>query len=91
LESQLNIIINCAGSVDFGTRLDQAVRINVTGPLLLLKLAENCKNFLGFCHLSSCYAISDRQGFVEERLYESSINWESAYKQITAMTLVDIV
>jgi nucleoside-diphosphate-sugar epimerase len=27
------VIINCAGSTEFSTRLDAAVRVNVTGPL----------------------------------------------------------
>jgi alcohol-forming fatty acyl-CoA reductase len=40
LINNVNIIINCAGNVDFNARLDIAMRINVTGPLMLLKLAE---------------------------------------------------
>ncbi len=32
----LNIIINCAGSTEFGNSLDSAVRVNVSGPLKLL-------------------------------------------------------
>jgi alcohol-forming fatty acyl-CoA reductase len=30
---ELNIIINCAGSVEFNARLDYAINLNVTSPL----------------------------------------------------------
>jgi dTDP-4-dehydrorhamnose reductase len=39
LQNELNVIINCAGNVDFKAALDIAVKINVSGPLNLLKLA----------------------------------------------------
>jgi thioester reductase-like protein len=45
LIQNLNIIINCAGTVEFDTRLDIATRINVTGPLKLIELAQQCPNF----------------------------------------------
>jgi alcohol-forming fatty acyl-CoA reductase len=38
----LNIIINCAGSTEFGSNLDSSVRVNVSGPLKLLQMAEQC-------------------------------------------------
>lgn len=40
LYNNLNVIINCAGTVEFDTRLDIATDINVRGTLLLMKLAE---------------------------------------------------
>ena len=40
LTQNLNIIINAAASMDFDEQLDVAIRINTTGSLLLLKLAE---------------------------------------------------
>ena len=42
LIKDLNIIINCAGSTEFGSSLDSAVRVNVSGPLKLLQFAEQC-------------------------------------------------
>ena len=44
LTQNLNIIINAAASMDFDEQLDVAVRINTTGVLLLLKLAEESRN-----------------------------------------------
>ena len=43
LTQNLNIIINAAASMDFDEQLDVAVRINTTGVLLLLKLAEESR------------------------------------------------
>lgn len=57
---ELNIIVNCGGSTEFDARLDTAVKVNVTGPLQLLKLAERCQNFTSMCQVSTCYAVSDR-------------------------------
>ena len=39
LVQNLNIIINCAATVDLNAKLDTAIRVNVTGPLQLLELA----------------------------------------------------
>ena len=33
LTQNLNIIINCAATIDLDVKLDTAVRVNVTGPL----------------------------------------------------------
>ena len=49
LKTNLNIIINAAGNLEFSTRLDHAVDINVRGPLKLMMLAEQCANFETFC------------------------------------------
>lgn len=45
LTETMNVIINCAGEVDLNPRLDKAIKVNVTAPLNLLKLAEQSKNF----------------------------------------------
>jgi thioester reductase-like protein len=80
LVAEVSVIINCAGTTDFNTRLDLATRTNVTGPLRLLQLAEKCGDkFQCFCQVSTCYAVSDKQGFIEERLIESAVNWQATY------------
>ena len=40
LQSNLNIIVNAAGAVDFNTNLDRAIDTNVNGSLKLWHLAE---------------------------------------------------
>ena len=88
---ELNVIINCAGSTEFGNTLDSAVKINVSGPLKLLKLAEECKNFLGMCHVSTCYAVADRDGVIEEKIHDTvPINWKQTYTQILQMDKRDL-
>lgn len=69
LLQNLNIIINSAGPREFDTRLDIAADINVRGPLLLMKLAEQCPNFEAFCQISTLFAVSDKMGFIDERMY----------------------
>ena len=79
LIQNVNIVINCAASVELDTELDRAVRINVTGAHLLLILAEECKNMEVFCHVSTAYTNADRSGYVEERMYNSDTNWMNEY------------
>jgi dTDP-4-dehydrorhamnose reductase len=67
------MIINCAAATDFKLALDVSTQLNVSGPLKLLKLAEECKSLDSFCQMSSCFSLSDKTGFMEEKLYESSI------------------
>ena len=37
-----NIIINCAASIDFNARLDDAIDSNIRGSLRMLELAKSC-------------------------------------------------
>ena len=91
LLKDLNIIINCAGSTEFNNTLDSATKINVSGPLKLLKLAEECRNFECICHISTCYAICDHQGIFEEKLkHNPAYNWKNLYDQIQSMEKRDL-
>ncbi len=40
--------------------------------------------------MSSSFVSSDRQGFIEEKLFDSPINWGTTYKSISSMSVVDI-
>lgn len=82
LTDNVNVIINAAGSVDFAERLDVAANTNVRAPLQLLELATQCRNFECFCHVSSLYALSERTGFIDERMYPSEHDWDREYDQI---------
>jgi len=48
-----NIIINIAASVDFNSRLDQAIEINIDGSLKVQQLAKECKNIECLTHMST--------------------------------------
>jgi hypothetical protein len=48
-------------------RNDISTEINVRGPLVLMKLAEKCKNIEVFCQISTLFSISDNIGFIDEK------------------------
>jgi len=86
IKQNLNVIINSAATVDLQVRLDQAVRVNVTGPLQLMDLASQSPHFETFLQLSTCYVNCDRQGYVEETLYsKQSVDWAQEYDQVKIM------
>jgi len=85
LVENVNVIINCAGHKEFDTPLEVATKINVTGPLLLMQLAEECHNFEAFCQVSTLFSLSDRLGFLDEKMYESNVNWQQEYNKINSM------
>lgn len=76
------MIINCAATVDLDAKLDTAIRVNVTGPLKLLKLARNSPNLECFVQMSTAYANCDRTGYIEETIYPSAVNWQAEYEKI---------
>lgn len=85
LTSRLNVVINCAASLDFEARIDVSVRVNVLGPLQLLKLAEEAPHMQCFLQVSTSFVNCDRTGFCEERMYDGPNNWPAELKQIMAM------
>ena len=91
LIQNLNIVINSAASMDFDEQLDVAIRLNTTGALLLLKLAEECPNIEAFLHVSTTTVNCDRTGYVEETLYDSGIDWHAEYNKLVAMSKRDLL
>lgn len=69
LIENLDIIINSAASVDFNLRLDQALQVNTIGSLRILKLAKACKHFKALIQISTAYVNSDKEGWIEEKIY----------------------
>jgi len=55
------------------------LKVNVSGPLNLLRLAENALNFECYCHISSCYTLVDKEGLLEEKMFDSPVNWSAIY------------
>ncbi len=66
LVNELDIIINCAASVDFNERLCDAFQINYFGCLRMLDLAEECKKLQVFTHVSTAYVNCEKKGFIKE-------------------------
>lgn len=69
LVNELNIIINCAASINFTERLCDAIQINYYGALRMMELATACKNLDVFTHMSTCYVNCNMKGFISEKIY----------------------
>ena len=90
ITQNLNIIINAAASINFDEKLDFAIRLNTTGPLLLLKLAEECPAIEALMQVSTTTVNCDRTGYVEETLYDSGVDWQAEYNKLVNMGRRDL-
>jgi fatty acyl-CoA reductase len=54
-QQNVNVIINCAASVNFDDRLDVAILNNINGAMELLKIAKETKNLDVYHHISTAY------------------------------------
>lgn len=86
LVNNVDIIINMAASIDFQMRLDEALNINVYGPLRMLELAREMKKLRIFLHVSTSYVNSDKHGvLIEEKIYEAAIDPDDSIKEIKSI------
>lgn len=69
LVNELNIIINCAASINFTERLCDAIQVNYYGALRMMELAKECKHLDVFTHMSTCYVNCNMQGYISEKIY----------------------
>lgn len=65
-----HIIINCAASIDFNARLDDAIDSNIHGSLRMLELARKLKRLEVFTHISTCYVNCDQRGLIKEEIID---------------------
>ena len=68
--NEVNVIINCAASVNFDDHLHDALAINYFGVQNMLTLAEESRSIECFTHVSTAYVNSDRSGYIEEKVYD---------------------
>jgi fatty acyl-CoA reductase len=61
LIDNVNIVIHCAATADLNARLDNAVKINVRGPMEVLRFVSQIKNLENFVYVSTCYVNSDKK------------------------------
>ena len=76
------MIMNCAASVDFNATLDEAIRINVYGTLRMFDLAQRTKNLENFLHVSTAYVNSDKEGIIEEKIYDQDRDAEELIAEL---------
>ncbi len=65
LRRDLDLIVNCAGLVDFSPEVPQAISTNVTGALHAMEFACSSKR-AALLHISTCFVAGNRQGRVAE-------------------------
>ncbi|MFQ5872689.1 MAG: SDR family oxidoreductase, partial [Dehalococcoidia bacterium] len=65
LQSEVQIIINCAAMVTFDAPIDEALQLNTLGPRRLLEFARGCRDPV-VAHVSTCYVNAVRSGLVPE-------------------------
>jgi hypothetical protein len=70
LLGQLDLVVHCAGLVDFDPDLRKALGSNVYGTLHVADFVEACDS-ASMLHISTCYVAGARQGAVPETLHEN--------------------
>ena len=80
------VIINSAASVNFDDPILEAIQINYMGCQRMLALAKECKKLLVFTHVSTAYVNCNRDGRIEEKIYEDTLDSESLIKSIQALS-----
>ncbi|CDW80559.1 male sterility protein [Stylonychia lemnae] len=86
LINELDVVINCAASVDFNERLCDALQINYFGCHRMYELASQCKNLAVFTHVSTCYTNCEKRGFIKEQIYDIGKDPEQVIDDILRMT-----
>ena len=67
------------------------MRVNVGGPLQLLKIAEESPKFEAFLHVSTAFVNGEKSGFIEEQMYNNiKLNWRRKYDEILQMNKRDL-
>ena len=59
LVNSLNVIVNCAASVDFVVSVEEALTTNVYGSLRMMELAQKCPKPPHFVHISTAFVSSN--------------------------------
>lgn len=67
LYRDLDLVINCAGLVDFSPEVRLAIATNTAGGLNALEFTQRCQK-AALVHVSTCYVVGSRQGRIEEEL-----------------------
>lgn len=64
----VNLIVNCAASVNFREPLDQAININIMSVQSIIKMASLFE--IPLVHVSTCYVHGLHRGVIKEQLHE---------------------
>ncbi|KAK8683357.1 hypothetical protein V6N13_039419 [Hibiscus sabdariffa] len=68
--TEIEIIVNVAGTTDFSERYDIALGINTFGAFNVLNYGKKCDKIKLFLHISTAYVCGEQQGMIlEKRFY----------------------
>src|SRR5207302_865338 len=74
LAKDLDLVIHCAGLVDFVPPLDKGLAANVDGTQRVLELAKQAgKGRCAFLHVSTCFVAGEVDGQVAEELRPNEV------------------
>jgi alcohol-forming fatty acyl-CoA reductase len=85
LIDDVNVVFHCAANIRFNDPIKDAVNINVTGTLRVLKLAQKMKNLIVFSYMSTAFSQSHQEE-LEEKHYQTCVD---ALKVIEKTELMD--
>ena len=90
LIENVHIVINSAASIDFNSRLDEAININIKGTLRVYDLVRRMKRIENFVHISTAYVNCNLQGWIEERIYELDQDPEKLINELLKIPISEI-
>lgn len=70
LMNEVELVINCAASVNFDDPILDALNINYFGTMRLHDIVDKSISIRAFCHVSTAYVNSDKSGIIEEKIYD---------------------
>jgi alcohol-forming fatty acyl-CoA reductase len=86
----VNIIFHCAASIKFNDSIKNAVNINVSGTLRVLKLAEKVKNLETFSYISTAFCQSYQEELMEKH-YKTNVDALEVIEKIKKVHDKDLV
>lgn len=70
--------------------MDRALELNTLGSLRLLDVAKQCRACGAFLHVSTAYVNSNKQGWIDEKVYPLPFDAETMIKKIRGMRDSDL-
>lgn len=89
LTRELDVIINCAASVDFNEQMTDAINVNYNGCIRMLELAHECKKLQIFTHVSTAYVNCEKKGFIKEQIYDIDQDADELISRVYKMSKKD--
>lgn len=81
LSQNVNFVFHCSASVRFNEPLEDAIKVNTTGTLQLIKLMLSFDKLEAFVHVSTAYS-NVHEKIVDERIYETTFNYKNTIEVI---------